>query len=135
MGVFIGDVHPRLGDDLIALNLRRNPGSRQAACAEQLGGLPTPRVPAEIQGDKVVSKAGVDVTYEYTHGAQEVLLLAKLTGCKKALLKERSPSCGHGIIYDGTFTGTKIPGDGVTARLLAENGLTIYRESNWEDLL
>ena len=105
------------------------------ACAEQLGGLPTPRVPAEIQGDKVVSKAGVDVTYEYTHGAEEVLLLAKLTGCKKALLKERSPSCGHGIIYDGTFTGTKIPGDGVTARLLAENGLTIYRESNWEDLL
>jgi uncharacterized protein YbbK (DUF523 family) len=66
---------------------------------------------------------------------KEALRLAKQFGCKKALLKERSPSCGHGEIYDGTFSRTVIPGSGVAAQLLAENGIAVYGESRWEELV
>ena len=104
-------------------------------CAEQLGGFPTPRIPAERLGDRVLNREGRDVTAQFLAGAEEVLRLAKQFGCTKALLKERSPSCGHGEIYDGSFTGTRIPGSGVTAQLLAENNITIYGESQWEELL
>jgi len=104
-------------------------------CAEQLGGLPTPRVPAERQGNRVLNKDGQDVTAEFEAGAAEVLRLAKQFGCRKALLKERSPSCGHGLIYDGSFTGRKIPGSGVTAELLTRHGIQVYGESRWEALL
>jgi len=104
-------------------------------CAEQLGGLPTPRIPAERCGSKVLTRDGQDVTAQFEAGAAEVLRLARQFGCRKALLKERSPSCGHGQIYDGSFTGRKIPGSGVTAELLALNGLQIFGESQWEALL
>ena len=104
-------------------------------CPEQLGGLSTPRDPAEQVGGKVMTQNGADVTAAYTTGAAEVLHLAKRCGCKKALLKERSPSCGCGQVYDGTFTRTLIPGMGVTAKLLGENGLQIFGESQWEALL
>ena len=104
-------------------------------CPEQLGGLPTPRNPSERRGDQVVMNDGRDVTAEYRRGAEETLRLGRLYGCTAAVLKERSPSCGCGRIYDGTFTGTLTDGDGVTAALLKENGIKVYGESELEKLL
>ena len=99
-------------------------------CPEQLGGLPTPREPDEILNGRVVSKSGIDNTEYFERGAEEVLRLAKLLGCSMAILKERSPSCGSSMVYDGTFTGRKIPGAGVTALLLMKNGVKVYSEEN-----
>ena len=90
-------------------------------CGELFGGLPTPRTPAERVGDRVRTEDGRDVTAEYRRGAQEVLALARRLDCKVALLKERSPACGTGEIYDGSFTRTLIPGYGATAELLRQN--------------
>lgn len=104
-------------------------------CPEQLGGLATPRPPAERQGERVVTKTGADVTEAYRRGAEEALRLCRLLGCEAAVLKERSPSCGHGEIYDGTHSGTLTAGDGVTAALLAANGISVYGESQIERLL
>lgn len=104
-------------------------------CPEQDGGLPTPRESSERLGDRVVSKSGNDVTVQFRRGAQHALDTALKNGCELALLKERSPSCGCGTIYDGTFTGTVIVGDGVTAELLKQHGITIYGESRIQELL
>ena len=104
-------------------------------CPEQLGGLPTPREPSERQGEAVVMKNGTDVTAQYRRGAEQALHLARIFGCKKAVLKERSPSCGAGEIYDGSFTGARVPGDGVTAQLLKANGIAVFGESEIETLL
>ncbi|MDD5935392.1 MAG: DUF523 domain-containing protein [Clostridiales bacterium] len=104
-------------------------------CPEQLGGLVTPREAAEIRNGRVVTKSGIDITEEFTKGALEVLRLAKLYGCTVAILKERSPSCGSNCRYDGTFSGTLIAGDGITAELLKENGITVYGESDLSQLL
>ena len=103
-------------------------------CPEQLGGLPTPRTPAERQGDRVITRDGRDVTNAYLRGAQETLKLATLFGCDTAILKARSPSCGAHGIYDGSFTGTVIPGSGVTAALLAASGIRIITEEELERL-
>lgn len=99
-------------------------------CPEQLGGLTTPREPSERCGDKVVSKSGGDVTENYRKGAEEALHLAEIFGCKKAILKEKSPSCGFDMIYDGTFSGTLVGGNGVTAQLLCENGIEVVGENS-----
>lgn len=104
-------------------------------CAEIFGGLPTPRVPAERQGSRVVNREGEDVTEAFVRGTAEVLRLAHLYRCKAALLKERSPSCGSGEIYDGTFTKTLVPGDGLTAQLLKKQGIQVYGESQIGELL
>ena len=104
-------------------------------CPEQLGGLATPRPPAERQGGRVVTNSGTDVTAQYRRGAEETLKLCKLLDCQAALLKERSPSCGRGQVYDGTFPGTLTAGDGVTAALLEEHGIPVYGESRIEELL
>ena len=104
-------------------------------CGEILGGLPTPRVSAERQGARVVTADGCDVTAAYRRGAEEVLRLAERYGCKAAILKERSPSCGFGKIYDGSFSGRLIDGNGVAAALLAANGIEIYGESGIESLI
>ena len=80
-------------------------------CPEQLGGLPTPREPSERRADTVVSRSGADVTAQFRRGAEQALHLARLYGCKAAVLKERSPSCGSGEVYDGTFSGRLTPGD------------------------
>lgn len=104
-------------------------------CPEQLGGLPTPRTPAERCGDRVVTRDGPDVTAQYQRGAQEALRLAQLTGCTLALLKEKSPSCGCGRIYDGTHTGTLTGGNGVTAELLLQNGVHVFGETQLDALL
>lgn len=101
-------------------------------CPEQLGGLPTPRTPSERQGDRVVMKDGTDVTQQYRKGAETVLKIAKLTRAECAILKARSPSCGSDQIYDGTFTGTLIPGSGTAAELLKENGFRIFTEENFD---
>ena len=104
-------------------------------CPEQMGGLATPRPPAERQGDRVVTKEGADVTAQYRRGAEEALRLCRLFHCQAALLKERSPSCGCGSVYDGTFTGVLTAGDGVTAELLRAEGVPVYGESRAEELL
>ena len=103
-------------------------------CGEIFGGLPTPRSPAERVGDRVQTEDGRDVTQEYHRGAEEVLALARRLDCKVALLKERSPSCGTGEIYDGSFTHTLTAGDGVTAELLRANGIAVFGESRLADL-
>ena len=104
-------------------------------CPEIMGGLPTPRVPAERQGARVVTKAGGDVTAQYRRGAEEVLRLAQKLGCTVAVLKERSPSCGSGHIYDGTFSGTLTDGWGVAAELLRRHGIRVLGESAIERFL
>lgn len=104
-------------------------------CPEAMGGLPTPRHPSERIGDRVVSDIGTDVTAEYERGAQFALQLANIYGCKRAILKENSPSCGSGTIYDGTFSHTVVPGDGVTAQLLKQNGMTVYNERELDKLI
>lgn len=102
-------------------------------CPEVLGGLPTPRMPSEIQPNRRVQmKDGKDVTQQYEKGAREVLKLARLYDCRYAILKERSPSCGHEEIYDGSFTGRKIPGNGIAAELLEKNGVKVFGESQIE---
>jgi uncharacterized protein YbbK (DUF523 family) len=104
-------------------------------CPEQLGGLPTPRPPAERQGDRVTAVTGMDVTEQYRRGAEETLRLCRFFGCEAAVLKEKSPSCGCGSVYDGTFTGALREGKGVTAELLEVNGIPVYGESDLEALL
>ena len=103
-------------------------------CPEQLGGLPTPRPPAERRGDRVMTRDGGDVTAQYRRGAEEALRLCRLLGCEAALLKERSPSCGSGMVYDGTFTGVLTAGEGVTAELLRAQGSPVYGESRVAEL-
>lgn len=104
-------------------------------CAEIMGGLSTPRPPAEIVGDKVLTESGKDVTAEYIKGAEEVLRLGKIFDCKKALLKERSPSCGSGIIHNGKFDGGLVSGFGKTAKLLLENNIEVFGESQIDELM
>ena len=104
-------------------------------CPEQMGGLTTPRRPSEIVGDKLLNNAGEDVTKQYNAGAAMALSLAQINGCTIALLKAKSPSCGKGKIYDGTFSGTLIDGNGVTVKLLEENGIKVFADTEIEELL
>ncbi|MHB0981165.1 MAG: 2-thiouracil desulfurase family protein [Thermoleophilia bacterium] len=106
-------------------------------CPEQLGGLGTPRPPAEIQagcaadgGARVISRDGTDVSDEFRRGAESVLAVARIVGARAAVLKARSPSCGVGAIYDGTFTRTVRAGSGVTAGLLEREGLEVHTEED-----
>lgn len=113
-------------------------------CPEQLGGCPTPRSRSEISGGdgadvlcgrcKVITFEGDDVTAHFVKGAEETLRLALSCGVKKAVLKARSPSCGFGQIYDGTFGGVLKEGNGVTAELLSKNGIEVFTEENMEGL-
>lgn len=104
-------------------------------CPEQEGGLPTPRIPAERMGKNVVRRDGVDVTAEYRKGAEVALSLCRRFGISIALMKAKSPSCGAGRIYDGTFSGTLTDGDGVTVSLLSGNGIKIFTENDINSLL
>lgn len=103
-------------------------------CPEQLGGLPTPREPDEIRCGRVYGKSGRDNTEAFERGAAEVLKLAGLLGCECAILKERSPSCGSSLIYDGTFSGRRIAGAGVAAALLMKNGIKVVSEETMDDI-
>ena len=111
-------------DAIVALVKR---GEAIPVCPEMMGGLPCPRVPSErtADGAHVITKDGADVTEAFERGAAETLRMARLYGCETAILKARSPSCGLGLIYDGTFSGTLREGDGVTAALLKENGIAV----------
>ena len=104
-------------------------------CPEVDGGLPTPRTPSEQVGDKVMMSDGKDVTDNFVSGAEAALERAKAFSCSIAVLKARSPSCGSGMIYDGSFSGKLIEGEGVTAGLLKKNGITIYTEEELDKLL
>lgn len=98
-------------------------------CPEAYGGLTTPRAPSERLDGGVVSNTGRNVTAEFQRGAEAALRLAQLFEAETAILKENSPSCGCGTVYDGTFSGTLVPGDGVTAELLKAHGITVIGES------
>ena len=97
-------------------------------CPEQNGGLSTPRPPAEIIDGKVINKAGTDVSEQYLRGAQIALDVAELNQADFVLLKAKSPSCGKGRIYDGSFSGKLIPGNGKTASLFLEKGYIVFNE-------
>lgn len=99
-------------------------------CPEQLGGLPTPRIPSEIVGEKVVAKDGRDVTEFFVSGAKKALDIAKESSCSYAILKSLSPSCSPCGVYDGSFSGKVVDGMGVTAKLLKENGIEIFSEND-----
>ena len=98
-------------------------------CPEQLGGLPTPRTPSEIQRDgRVVDCMGHDRTDAFLDGARAVLAIAQERGCDRAVLKSRSPSCGVHEVYDGSFEGVVVPGRGIAADMLAKAGIEIADE-------
>ena len=101
-------------------------------CPEVLGGLPTPRPPAEIRGKRVINREGRDVTEEYLRGAREVARLVRQFGADGVFLKDKSPSCSTDGIYDGSFTGTLVPGEGVTAAYLRTLGIPVFPETGPE---
>lgn len=112
-----------------------NQGKAIPVCPEQLAGLPTPRNCCEIcsydDGDrKVISNDGRDLTQEFILGAEKTLEIAKNNNIKSAILKSKSPSCGCGLIYDGTFTGQLIEGNGLTTELLLQNGIKVITEKD-----
>lgn len=129
------------GFDFPALRKLVENGKALAVCPEVLGGLPTPREPNEILGGggydvlegraRVFTSTGSDKTEEFICGARSVLQTALDKGVKAAILKERSPSCGSSMIYDGSFSGKKIPGCGCTAALLIKNGIRVFSEENY----
>lgn len=100
-------------------------------CPEVAGGLSVPRPPAEIAHGRVMAKDGRDVTVEFERGAEEALRLVKEHGIEVAVLKSGSPSCGSGFVYDGTFSKTRVDGDGLTTRLLQANGVKVFSELDW----
>ena len=104
-------------------------------CPEIYGGLPTPRIPSERVGERVLSKNGNDVTEEYFRGAAHGLLLCQTLNITLALTKAKSPACGKGRIYDGTHTGTLTDGNGVLADALLGNGILVYNEEEADALL
>ena len=104
-------------------------------CPEVEGGLPIPRNPSEIKGDRVVMDNGKDVTRNYELGARKALMLCLYLKINIAVLKERSPSCGTHQIHDGSFSNTLINGMGITAKLLKENGIKVYSEDEIDQLL
>ena|SRR5699024_11198120 len=103
-------------------------------CPEQAGGLTTPRLPSEIQKDgRVLLKDSTDVTKNFIKGAEETVRLVEMMDIKYAILKAKSPSCGCGKIYDGTFSGNLIDGDGFTVRELKKLGVKIFNENNFQE--
>ena len=110
-----------------AIELFRS-GKAIAVCPEQLGGLTTPRTPAEMIGDRVINESGEDVTKHFEKGVDEAARLVELAGCTNAILKSRSPSCGSGKIYDGTFSHKLVDGDGMFAARLKKMGIRVVTE-------
>lgn len=98
-------------------------------CPEVMGGLPTPRTPSEICGERVLMKDGRNVTENYNSGARKALEIARENACTVAILKEKSPSCGSGLIHNGLFDGGLVEGDGITTQLLKQNGICVLGES------
>ncbi|MBQ8094676.1 MAG: DUF523 domain-containing protein [Clostridia bacterium] len=109
-------------------------GQAVTICPEVLGGLPIPRIPSERCGNCIINTAGEDVTAAFQRGAEAALKIAREHGCTAVILKARSPSCGYGQIYDGTFSGTLTEGNGVFAEMAAAAGIAVYNEENYRDL-
>lgn len=107
-------------------------GRAVLACPETLAGLPAPRPPSEQSHGRVISRDGQDLTYEFEKGATRALAIALQSGCDKAILKARSPSCGIGVIYDGSFTGTLCPGNGIFTQKLLAHGFEVTDEEHLE---
>lgn len=103
-------------------------------CPEQMGGLPTPRAPVELVNREVVDSTGMNFTSQFEKGADEVVKLAKLLHCSCAVLKSRSPSCGCGAVYDGTFSGELIGGNGITAEKLLKAGVSVFSDENCDNI-
>ena len=103
-------------------------------CPEVDGGLPIPRVPAEIVGEKVFNQEGKEVTEAFEKGATQALFLVKEHGIQVALLKAKSPSCGNDMIYDGTFTKSLKKGKGMTAKMLEQAGVKVFNETQLEEM-
>ena len=109
-------------------------------CPETAGELPVPRPPAERLGGRVFDKDGQDVTYAFVRGSEKCMEAAEAEARRRgekiegAVLKARRPSCGRGVIYDGTFTGRTIPGDGVFTEMLLERGIPVYTEDTLKEL-
>ncbi len=122
-------------DKLIAELVRQ--GKAIPVCPELLGGLSVPRPSCELVRDpekshlRVLSRDGRDFTAEFTKGAKKALAVAKALGCEKAILKSRSPSCGCGLVYDGTFSGKLVSGNGLAADLLASHGIKVFSENDF----
>lgn len=104
-------------------------------CPEMFGGLTTPRIPSEIKGDSIINKEGKDVTFEFNKGAHKVINIVNFCHCKKAILMDRSPSCGVHKVYNGKFNGTLIDGMGYTAKLLKSKGIELYTIDEIDELL
>ena len=107
-------------------------GKAIPVCPEQLGGLPTPRDPVEIVGDKVLTKDGEDKTEDFIKGAEEAMKIVEMANCTEAILKTKSPSCGCGKIYDGTFAGKIKDGDGIFTKMLKEKEIKCTTEEDYE---
>ena len=120
--------------DFPALRRLVESGEAIPFCPECEGGLPTPRKPCEIVGERVLAADGTDCTAQYRAGAQKALALCREKGITAAILKEGSPSCGSHRIRDGSHTGRKIAGQGVTAALLAAEGITLYTEEDLPEM-
>ncbi len=99
-------------------------------CPELLAGLPIPRPPAEQQNGRIISSNGDDQTTDYLLGSKTALEIALLIHCKQAILKANSPTCGCGVIYDGTFSGHLIKGDGIFSKMLKEHNIEVFTEEN-----
>jgi uncharacterized protein YbbK (DUF523 family) len=152
----VGGVKILVSTCLVGINSQWNEGSARVdevvalvksgkavfLCPEQLGGLSTPRDPAEIEAGKtardvlegharVITRAGADVTQQFVRGAQRLLAFCREMGIETAILKAGSPSCGSRETYDGTFSGTMRPGKGIAAELLDQNGVTVYNEEHY----
>ena len=104
-------------------------------CPECEGGLSVPRLPAECWKGRVVRSDGTDCTAAFEEGARRALVLCREKGCVAAVLKENSPSCGVHRVYDGSFSGRKVEGEGITARLLRSGGIRVFSEAEWEEAL
>ncbi len=107
-------------------------GKAIMVCPEVSGGMSVPRLPCEIKNNRVFNTASEDKTDYFVNGAVKILETAKKYGIKKAILKEKSPSCGSRHIYDGTFSGTLIQGEGLTTRLLRMNGIEVISNEDFE---
>ena len=114
----------------------REEGRLIMVCPEVVGGLTTPRAPAEYNNKlgKVITSTGIDVTNAFNLGAQQALTLCHKYNIQFALLKESSPSCGSNTIYDGSFSNNKINGQGLTTTLLRRNNIAVYSEDNLTEL-
>ncbi len=99
-------------------------------CPEQLGGLPIPRLPAEIRQGRVYDKTGADVSEAFERGADITLAISRMLACNAAILKSGSPSCGCGWVYDGTFSGRFVPGDGILTQRLKQAGIPVFSETD-----